>query len=235
MVSRTVYFKDMMVFTLTSQMYHGISVLAPVLVRVPDYLSTSTSTSTSTMTLELTSTSTVRVPEIQYSITACTSTEYEYPSPGRDHLGVWVGMPELHQRQCSSCHQVGILNVTQSPLSGSWLPMPGSDLHDVLQTIHEDQIFGLAQVDVHISQGLKDKLCDFKSTEVSTEDAGPLMAGFCDEAGLVSQPHVALISDYFAHRMLIPTHCCCCTYRMGWWSCTYISCCSNIGNAVSSP
>ena len=75
MVSHTVYFKGMMVFTLTSQMYHRISVLVPVLVRVPEYLSTSTSTST--MTLELTSTSTVR--EIQYSST--TSTEYEYPSP----------------------------------------------------------------------------------------------------------------------------------------------------------
>ena len=56
MVSHTVYFKGMMVFTLTSQMYHRISVLVPVLVRVPEYLSTSTSTST--MTLELTSTST---------------------------------------------------------------------------------------------------------------------------------------------------------------------------------
>ena len=72
MVSHTVDFKGMMVFTLTSQMYHRISVLAPVFVRVPEYLSTSTSTST--MTLELTSTSTVRVQEIQYSSTASTST-----------------------------------------------------------------------------------------------------------------------------------------------------------------
>ena len=68
-------------FTLTPQMYHRISVLVPVLVRVPEYLPTSTSTSTSTITLELTSTSKVRVPEIQYSGTANTSTEYEYPSP----------------------------------------------------------------------------------------------------------------------------------------------------------
>ena len=35
MVSHTVYFKGMMFFTLTSQMYHRISVLVPVLVRVP--------------------------------------------------------------------------------------------------------------------------------------------------------------------------------------------------------
>ena len=69
----------LMVFNLTSQMYHRLSVLVPVLVRVPEYLSTCTSTSMSTITLELTSTSTVWVPEIQYSST--TSTEYEYPSP----------------------------------------------------------------------------------------------------------------------------------------------------------
>ena len=86
MVSRPVYFKGMMVFTFTLQMYHKISVLVPVLVRVPEYLSTSTSTSTSTMTLELTSTSTVQVPEIQYSSTASTSTEYEYPSPASENL-----------------------------------------------------------------------------------------------------------------------------------------------------
>ena len=60
-----------MVFTLTSQMYHRISVLVPVLVPVPEYLPTSTSTSMSTITLELTSMSKVRVPEIQYC-------EYEY-------------------------------------------------------------------------------------------------------------------------------------------------------------
>ena len=77
MVSQTVYFTGMMVFTLISQMYHRILVLVPVLVRVPEYFSTSTSTSASTITLELTSTSTVRVPEIQYC-------EYEY----------WVRVPQ---------------------------------------------------------------------------------------------------------------------------------------------
>ena len=49
MVSQTVYFTGMMVFTITSQMYRWKSVLVPVLVRVPEYLpKTSTSTSTST-------------------------------------------------------------------------------------------------------------------------------------------------------------------------------------------
>ena len=68
-------------------MYHRISVLIPVLVRVPEYLSTSTSTSTSTITLVLMSTSTVPVQENQYSSTASTSTEYEYPSPVRNPFG----------------------------------------------------------------------------------------------------------------------------------------------------
>ena len=80
MVSQTVYFMYDG-FTLTSQMYHRISVLVPVLVRVPEYLPTSTSTIMSTITLELTSTSKVQVPEIRYPSTASTSTEYEYPSP----------------------------------------------------------------------------------------------------------------------------------------------------------
>ena len=63
-----------MVFTLTSQMYHRISELVPVLVRVPEYLSTSTSTST--MTFELTSTST------RNSVLEYCEYEYKYPSPG---------------------------------------------------------------------------------------------------------------------------------------------------------
>ena len=88
MVSQTVYFTAMMVFTLTSQMHHRISVLVQVLAWVPEYLSTSMSTSTSTITLELTSTSIVWVLEIQYSSTASTSTEYEYPSPD-DGIAYW--------------------------------------------------------------------------------------------------------------------------------------------------
>ena len=70
MVSQTVLFHrygGFHPYITDHEMYHKISVLVPVLVRVPEYLSTSTSTST--LTLELTST--VRVPEIEYC-------EYEY-------------------------------------------------------------------------------------------------------------------------------------------------------------
>ena len=50
-------------------MYHRISVLVPVLVRVPEYLSTSMSTSTSTITLELMSMST-RNSVLEYRVRA---------------------------------------------------------------------------------------------------------------------------------------------------------------------
>ena len=64
MKSKTVYLTGMMVYGIKLHMYHGVSVLGPVLVRVPESLPTSTSTSTSTITLKLTSMSWVRVQEI---------------------------------------------------------------------------------------------------------------------------------------------------------------------------
>ena len=79
MENQAVLFPGIMLFILISQMYHRILVLGPVLVRVPEYLSTSTSTST--ITLELKSTNKARLPEIQHSGTTNTGTEYEYPSP----------------------------------------------------------------------------------------------------------------------------------------------------------
>ena len=73
MVSHTVYFKGMMVFTLTSQMYHRISVLVPVLVRVLvheykyEYYDFGTH-------------------EYEYKKFSTTSTEYKYPSPDNQEL-----------------------------------------------------------------------------------------------------------------------------------------------------
>ena len=58
-----------------------ISVLGPILVRVPDNFSTRADKSTITIALELTSANKVRAPEIQNSSTGSTSTEYEYLSP----------------------------------------------------------------------------------------------------------------------------------------------------------
>ena len=82
-------------------------------------------------------------------------------------------------------------------------------MESILQAIHEDCVFGLAQVDIHTPEDLKDKFRDlppiFKSAMVSREDASPHMARFCETAGLVSRPRMSLIISYFARRMLIPT------------------------------
>ena len=96
----------------------------------------------------------------------------------------------------------------QPPLPSTSLPDPGADMESILQAIREDRVFGLAQVDIHTPEDLKDKFRDlppiFKSTMLSKEDAGPHMARFCETASLVSHPRMSLISSYFARRVLIP-------------------------------
>ena len=48
----------------------------------------------------------------------------------------------------------------QPPLPSTSLPDPGADMESILQTIHEDLVFGLAQVDIHTLEDLKDKFRD---------------------------------------------------------------------------
>ena len=97
----------------------------------------------------------------------------------------------------------------QLPLPGTSLPDPGADMESILQAIREDRVFGLAEVDIHTPEDLKDKFRDlppiFKSAMLSREDAGPHMARSCETTGLVSRPRMPLISSYFAHWVLIPT------------------------------
>ena len=63
------------------------------------------------------------------------------------------------------------------PLPGTSLPDPRADMESILQAIREDRVFGLAQVDIHTPEDLKDKFRDlppiFKGAMVSREDAGP--------------------------------------------------------------
>ena len=96
----------------------------------------------------------------------------------------------------------------QPPLLGACLPDPGADMQSILQAIREDRVFGLAQVDIHTPEDLKDKFRDlpyiFKGPLLSKEDAGLHMARFCETASLVSQPWMSLISSYFTRRVLIP-------------------------------
>ena len=106
-----------MVVTLTSQIYHKMSVI----VRVPKYLSTSTSTSTSAITLELTSTSTVRVPEIQYSSTASTSTEYEYPRPDSNQTTTQSYFPVMMTYNCTFHLHNAIMQTEWYGISPLWV------------------------------------------------------------------------------------------------------------------
>ena len=81
-------------------------------------------------------------------------------------------------------------------------------MESILQAIREDRVFGLALLDIHTPEDLKDKFRDllpiFKGAMVSREDASPHMARFCKTAALVSRPWMSVISSYFARRMLIP-------------------------------
>ena len=102
------------------------------------------------------------------------------------------------------------MDVSQPPMAGSHLPAPGTDMQALLWAICEDfGLFGLTQVDIHIPEGLKDKFRDlppiYKSFSVSKEDAGPHMAQFWEDAGVVSQPWWSLIVSYFGGQVLIPT------------------------------
>ena len=55
-----------------------------------------------------------------------------------------------------------VLNIPQ-PLTGSCLPMPGSDLQLVLQSIHEEHVFGLGRVDIHMPEALKNMFINLPS------------------------------------------------------------------------
>ena len=120
----------------------------------------------------------------------------------------WKVLKRCDPRAAMVCKgQTG--NGPQPPLPGTTLPDPGADMQSILQAIREDWVFGLAQVDIHTNEDLKDKFHDlppiFKSAVLSKEDAGPHMARFCKTTGLVSQPRMSLISSYFSRRVLIPT------------------------------
>ena len=80
----------------------------------------------------------------------------------------------------------------------------GTNMQVLQQAIREDLVFGLAQVDIHTPEGLKDKFQDlppiFKSIAVSKEDAVLHMAQLCEDTGVMSQPRQSLIGSQFVRR-----------------------------------
>ena len=83
MVSYTVYFTGMMVFTLTSQMYHRISVLVPVLVRVLVHEYECKYEYYDFRTHEYKYITSTRISVLKYC-------EYEYPSPAQHQSWLWT-------------------------------------------------------------------------------------------------------------------------------------------------
>ena len=82
-----------------------------------------------------------------------------------DHLGVQEGVPQADPSAATVVSEwegtVGG-SIPESPMPSSHLIAPGADTQVLLQVIHEDRIFGLAQVDIHTPEGLKDKFCDYR-------------------------------------------------------------------------
>ena len=81
-----------------------------------------------------------------------------------DHLGVQEGVPQADPSAAmvvSECEGTVGGSIPESPMPSSHLIAPGADTQVLPQVIHEDRIFGLAQVDIHTPEGLKDKFCDY--------------------------------------------------------------------------
>ena len=144
-------------------------------------------------------------------------------------LASLAGMPEAQWPQHNSCHRVGgYPHVKHLPLPGPQLPMPGSDLHAILQAIGKDRIFGLTQLDVHQTDRGKDKFCDLPPILMSTTD-GPFMWWHWYHVLAPGGPYQKLLppSDADTH----PTAVLILAER---WSIASISCCNMIGDVVSN-
>ena len=72
-------------------------------------------------------------------------------------------------------------------MPSSHLPAPGADTQVLLQAIHEDSVFRLAQVDIHTPEGLKDKFCGYRSSSVA------LSKGNVQQESATSAPPAAVI------------------------------------------
>ena len=82
-----------------------------------------------------------------------------------DHLGVRAGVPQADPSAAAVVSGwVGTVggSILESPIPSSHLVASGANTPVLLQVIHEDHIFGLAQVDIHTPEGLKDRFRDYR-------------------------------------------------------------------------
>ena len=80
---------------------------------------------------------------------------------------------------------------------------------DILTQIENGQIFGFAQVSMHVPDNLKKKFHDlppfFKTVQVDKSDLAPQMQEVCDRLKELKQPRRQLISSYFCEETLLLT------------------------------
>ena len=137
----------------------------------------------------------------------------------------WECVKRTNLRAVGAVGWANALNVSW-PLDRCRLPVLGNDLQS--SCIHKDWVFGLAQVDIHTLQGLKDEFLDLLSilttTAWSWQDASPHMAEYCEASGVMTSWRFALNSSYFAHQTLIPTPVLCqhLLRSLVWLPCMYI-------------
>ena len=86
----------------------------------------------------------------------------------------------------------------------------GSTTEDVImKAITDGSLFGMALVDLHVPESLKEKFYDmppiFKTATVGREDIGDFMKSYCEQNNLLKTPRQMLISSYRVDCMLFIT------------------------------
>ena len=84
---------------------------------------------------------------------------------------------------------------------------------EILMKILKGEIFGFAQVSMHVPDDRKDYFADlppfFKNVNVNRKDLGPFMASVCERVGELKHPRKQLISSYFCEETLLHTEMIC--------------------------
>jgi len=79
----------------------------------------------------------------------------------------------------------------------------------ILDGVVTGEIFGMMEVDIETPEELKEHFQElppiFKNSEISIEDVGEHMAAYAEAKGELKKPRRALISSYFANKVLMIT------------------------------
>ena len=79
----------------------------------------------------------------------------------------------------------------------------------IIAGIEDGSIFGIAEVDIHTPDHLKEKFSEmtpiFKNTEISREDVGAYTKRYAEEHDLLKKPTKSLIGSYHASNYMVST------------------------------